>query len=119
MPYLYTVAKNTEIRLKIPCDALKGWGEYPKRDAGYTQGFKVEDTDAGTITKDTDSDEATGCNVIYKHLKDTSPNTVTFTAADGRVEHIYFVPQGIHDHSSIGQGGPAFGTYATLIEEEP
>ena len=77
-------------------------------DLGENNGFYVENEAVGTITPVTDEPA-----VIYTHKK-PEQNAVWFVASVGAgkrrgVCNIMAVP--IHDHSSIVQGGPAYGTY--------
>ena len=71
------------------------------------RGFVVEDTRNGTIA----SSSRDGTSVIYTHKRVTS-NAIWFFAVDGKhrgLVNVISVP--IHDHSSVFQGGPAYGTY--------
>jgi hypothetical protein len=77
-------------------------------DLSETNGFYVEFPDVGDITAVKDEPA-----VIYKH-KRPEPNSIWFIPHAGAgtrrgVINIVSVP--IHDHSSIVQGGPAYGTY--------
>jgi len=70
-----------------------------------TNGFWVEDDTVGEITP------VDGELAVEYHHKKSSKNVIWFEAATGErcVIHIGMVP--IHDHSSVVQGGPAYGTY--------
>ena len=70
-----------------------------------TNGFCVLDDKVGTI--EAVSGEA---SVIYKHKKAES-NTIIFYARTGEVGFCNVISVPIHDHSSIVQGGSAFGSY--------
>lgn len=77
-------------------------------DLAAKNGFYVENKAVGTITA-VPNEPA----VIYKHNK-PEQNAIWFVAKKGSgsrrgVVHVMSVP--IHDHSSIVQGGPAYGTY--------
>lgn len=89
---------------------LKSNGEYEKVD--LEQGFYVEDDTVGEIEK-VDNEVA----VIYTHKK-FAPNKITFHARTGEIGEVYVISVPIHDHSSIVQGGPAYGTYFTDDETE-
>lgn len=71
-------------------------------------GFWVEDTDVGEITEATDG----GIGVIYTHKK-AGANAIWFETRTGQTGLVNIISVPIHDHSSIVQGGPAYGTYFT------
>ena len=71
----------------------------------FTNGFYVEDDNVGEITA-VQSEAA----VIYKH-KRAEKNRIWWYAATGEKCVIIVDSVPIHDHSSIVQGGPAYGTY--------
>ena len=72
-----------------------------------TNGFYVENEEVGTITKPLP--EVFG--VEYWHKK-PEENSIWFVSADPSVRVLFSVlAVPIHDHSSIVQGGPAYGTY--------
>ncbi len=108
------------IKVEAPLDRNTATGEWaymgelvieagePAVDLALTNGFYVENSEVGTITP-----VANEPAVIYKHNK-PEQNAVWFVAKKGAgsrrgVVHVMSVP--IHDHSSIVQGGPAYGTY--------
>jgi hypothetical protein len=77
-----------------------------------TRGFLVEDDTVGVLSIDGIPDSE-GAKVKYIHNKSQN-NTIYFYSAvgsppDRAVINVVAVP--IHDHSSIVQGGPAYGTY--------
>ena len=72
-----------------------------------TRGFVVEDEQIGSLSASTGAAEAA---VIYTHKK-PAKNAIWFFSATGEVGLINIITVPIHDHSSIIQGGPAFGTY--------
>lgn len=117
-----------QIKLKIPINPLAGQGSFARRSAlsdAYfgesrtpTRGFVVENEDVGTIVV-TDQAEAA---VTYTHKK-AEQNSIWFFGVNEEDEiikigvvNVISVP--IHDHSSIVQGGPAYGTYFTDDEEQ-
>lgn len=56
--------------------------------------------------------------VTYSHIE-AKENVIYFYASTGEIQTIYIVTVPIHDHSSITQGGPAFGTYhSDYLDEE-
>lgn len=72
-------------------------------------GFYVLNTDVGTIDRELTDEE--GFGILYWHRKPEA-NVITYITEDPNIKaecHIISVP--IHDHSSIVQGGPAYGTY--------
>lgn len=108
------------VKIEAPLDPASGMGDWaymgsiaiePGGDPvnlALNNGFYVEDDTVGTITPVVNEPA-----VIYKHNK-PEKNAVWFVAKKGSgsrrgVVHIMAVP--IHDHSSIVQGGPAYGTY--------
>lgn len=76
-------------------------------------GFAVENSDVGTITEDPDSD---GAAIKYTH-KVGAENAIWFFSIFDQMGVIKVVAVPIHDHSSIIQGGPAYGTYFDDDEE--
>lgn len=80
----------------------------PDSSSLYTiNGFIVEDPESGELT---DANEPM-LSVIYTHRK-VAENAIWFFSNDldiKTVVNVISVP--IHDHSSIVQGGPAYGTY--------
>ena len=102
-----------QAKIEAPINFLLGHGWFIQKskvnfngeDVTPTNGFIVEHSDVGTI--DPVSNEPA---VIYTHKK-AEENAVWFFAKTGEIAvcHILAVP--IHDHSSVVQGGPAYGTY--------
>jgi hypothetical protein len=77
----------------------------------FTDGFVVEDKRVGELTKGTEG------AVIYTHKK-AQKNSIWFFAYSGERGVLNIVSVPIHDHSSIVQGGPAYGTYFSDDEEK-
>jgi len=71
-----------------------------------TEGFLVEDNTVGTI-EETEEDSA---SIYYTHNR-PERNCIWFYASTGERGFVDIVTVPIHDHSSIVQGGPAYGTY--------
>ena len=71
------------------------------------RGFVVEDETIGGLSSNTGAAEVA---VIYTHKK-PARNAIWFFSATGEIGLINIITVPIHDHSSILQGGPAFGTY--------
>jgi len=107
------------IKVEAEFDPDRGIGEFaymkelevsPGRNENLAtnNGFYLEDIEVGEITP-VEGEPA----VIYTHKKPAS-NSIWFVAREGAgarrgVCNVMSVP--IHDHSSIVQGGPAYGTY--------
>jgi hypothetical protein len=73
------------------------------------KGFVVEDKTVGDLVfKDN--------GVIYTHKK-AQKNTIWFFALSGETGTVDVISVPIHDHGSIVQGGPAYGTYFSDDEE--
>lgn len=72
-----------------------------------TNGFVVENSDVGEIVS-AGSNE--GAAVVYTHKK-AEKNSIWFFAETGERTVVNVVSVPIHDHSTIVQGGPAYGTY--------
>lgn len=109
-----------KMQFKVPINKVKGEGYFPKTGSvtiggeskTFIRGFVVEDSKVGTIEKS----DNTAVEVIYTHKK-SSENTIYFFAATGEIATIYVGAVPIHDHSSVVQGGPAYGTYFSDDEE--
>lgn len=101
-----------------PKNAFAAKGIYIKEDGDFVtlrNGFYVENEDVGVIEDNLPTDKVA---IVYSHRK-AEKNTIWFIAADKRQKarfDIIAVP--IHDHSTIVQGGPAYGTYFTDSEED-
>ena len=107
------------VKLLAELDPYTGVGEFAYMDSlevmpdrtenlALTNGFYVENEEVGTLTVVEDEPA-----VIYTHKK-PEKNSIWFVARIGAgarrgVCNVMSVP--IHDHSSIVQGGPAYGTY--------
>lgn len=103
-------------KIKAPVKAILGKGWFPSNDSQVVpgasgaredikNGFIVEDDKIGTIEP-----VANEVAVIYTH-KRALENRVWFFADTGEMAVCTIAAVPIHDHSSIVQGGPAFGTY--------
>lgn len=110
-----------EVKITSPIDAgdgSQGIGYFAKGGVSgtvqhngetrvLTHGFLSDDENVGVVTPVPD-DTA----VIYTH-KMAERNKVYFYSDDGAVGVVDIISIGIHDHSSIVTGGPAYGTYFT------
>jgi len=110
-------------RFYIPANSVSNMGSF-KGVGTYTDemgvqhtlnnGFYVENEEVGTIVASA-SDKL---EVTYEHNM-PEKNSVVFIGRDIETKfrfNIIAVP--IHDHSTIVQGGPAYGTYFTDGEED-
>lgn len=116
------MAVGQRIRIEIPVNVQAGtmpYGtfKYPyetinwkSSDRALINGFLMDDETAGSLAALTDC-----LAVYYTHTKDIS-NKIYFFSNMGEIYLIEIIPIGIHDHSSIGQGGPAHGTYASEFD---
>jgi len=102
------------VKIKAPVNVALSQGWFPSSEDQYVgdslktplRGFIVEDENVGTIELSSETE----VSVIYYHKK-AAENRIWFFAATGEkaVCTVSSVP--IHDHSSVVQGGPAYGTY--------
>lgn len=76
------------------------------------RGFVVEDKRVGEITASENP-----AAVVYTHKK-AQKNAIWFFSISGEYGVMNIVSVPIHDHSSIVQGGPAYGTYFSDDEEK-
>lgn len=111
--YTLQIAAGMAIDIEIPVDD-EGKGFFPNAgpikfegsDKSLINGFFVENIKVGTI-KDAGGDEL---SITYTHIESTE-NKIHFYASTNERCVIMIVNTPIHDHSSMVQGGPAFGTY--------
>jgi len=107
------------VLLKCPVNAKNNHGYFPRKTplppsvteampnpSSLIRGFVVEDTTIGEI----EQSEYNDLSVIYTHKK-TAENAIWFFSLTGERGLVNVISVPIHDHSSIVQGGPAFGTY--------
>lgn len=108
------------IEIKCPISPKNGNGYFPRTEplpqsvlngmaapSELVRGFVLEDTAVGTLEGE---GEGSGLSVIYTHNK-TAENAIWFFSLTGERGLVNVISVPIHDHSSILQGGPAFGTY--------
>jgi hypothetical protein len=119
---IYLLAgQSTELRVESEY-ANKGPVVHNGQTRELKRGFLVEDTTVGEIT-DADIPQEDGCKVKYTHYK-AQNNSIYFYSAKGNpydIGLINVVAVPLHDHSSIVQGGPAYGTYFSddmVVREE-
>lgn len=81
----------------------------------YLNGFRILDEAIGEF------EEASGnMGVIYKHNQ-SGKQVIQYTSDGLTTMSFYAILQGItiHDHASVYQGGPAYGTYyANILAQE-
>jgi hypothetical protein len=111
-----TVGESLQCYCPIIKEIGEGW--FPKQGNVYftgitgdtvvrtlERGWCLDNEEVGTITQIADK-----VGVTYTHNYPMI-QYIYFFAATGETGVISVVPAPIHDHSSIVQGGPAFGTY--------
>ena len=82
---------------------------FPDKDSAELElvnGFLLEDTDVGKIA----ASDKNALSIIYTHMK-PAENTIWWFALTQEQSFINIISVPIHDHSSVFQGGPAYGTY--------
>ena len=101
-------------KIKSTLTEMNNMGYFPRQvnvtlygdDRPVKRGFVVKDIDVGDIEETSENEVA----VIYTH-KRPEKNEIWFFALTGERGLIEVISVPIHDHSSIMQGGPAYGTY--------
>ena len=112
------VSPGVKVKLTIPVSSNLPVGSFRSTDAkkmwlggevDMLNGFIVENSDAGTISPLESSD--TACNGVYYTQKTHASNKVIYFGSLMEEFTFNMVHIPVHDHSSLVQGGPAFGTY--------
>lgn len=82
----------------------------------YLNGFRILYPELGKF-EGAPEDNKTNC-VYYRHEK-SGRQVIEFVSTDLGDNYFYIILEGIvvHDHASIPQGGPAYATYYSEIEE--
>jgi hypothetical protein len=115
-----------QITIELDFNKGEGKGVFPTQDTELTYdgqkygtedrpivlGFIVTNNDVGKLEPRSGTDKAA---VIYKHEK-PGDNKLVFFAVTGERAIVNVINIPIHDHSSIVQGGPAFGSYYSAIK---
>jgi hypothetical protein len=110
------------VEIEVPVNLRTGDGHAPLMDETVVingakrkviGGFSVEDETVGELVPIKDN----FVNIKYIH-KENKSNIIHFFSATKNHQIINIVSIPIHDHSSIVQGGPAHGTYASDYDEE-
>jgi len=81
---------------------------YTNRVVELLRGYALDNPNVGDLIISSSQD----AEVIYTHRK-PEKNIIWFFALTGEVGKVDVISVEIHDHSSIVQGGPAYGTYFT------
>lgn len=110
-------------KIKIPTTLSNDGGFTPKKGLvelvsgnkrELKKGFCLESEEVGVLG---DENEFEGEVAIkYTHLL-SAPNIIWFYAYTGERVRIISQPMQVHDHSSITQGGPAYGTYFSYVND--
>lgn len=113
---------GTVATLTVVNSLVSGHGVFAKEGTVYingeerelVRGFVTEDESIGTVEAVPTSQN---CVVKYRQLS-SRENRVYFYADTGEIQTISIVHVPIHDHSTIFQGGPAYGTYFAEVQDE-
>ena len=110
------MSAGTYVEITVPVDASVGQGQFPLdkartvkvngKDTKHVYGFVVENDTVGIV----EEIPGTDLKVKYSHLKNET-NRIFYYTANMEKYIIAIIAMPLHDHSSIPQGGPAFGTY--------
>ena len=104
----------------VPLDTNHNTAEYPTKLStvsvqGVTKplvnGFYLANENVGVIERALDTQNDVGFGIRYWHKKPEENTIVYVTNKSGLTFTCSIVSVPIHDHSSIVQGGPAYGTY--------
>jgi hypothetical protein len=121
--YTLSIPAGTTLKIEVPIDLKIGTGFFPSKEESVeflgqileiTDGFAVLNTEVGELIR---TKENEGVSILYKHKK-AAENKIIFFSDNNIYQTISIVNIAIHDHSSVIQGGPAFGTYYSDFEEE-
>jgi hypothetical protein len=122
--YTVSIPAGVSLKVSVPIDLEIGYGFFPTTETsveffGKTiqliSGFGVLDEDVGDLIKSTNVDG--NPEVIYRHNKQAK-NKIYFVSDNNIYQTLSIVNIPLHDHSSVDQGGPAFGTYYVDYKEE-
>lgn len=113
-----TISAGFSINIQIPNND-EGHGYFSQQgtvtvngsEYTLTKGFMIENIEVGTI----ESVAGSELEIKYTH-NEPAENKLRFFSRTGERLVIMIVNVPIHDHSSIVQGGPAFGTYFAEVE---
>jgi hypothetical protein len=111
IPVIEEKAWFTRDFVSDPMDYSKVFGK-TNNASDPLRGFVILNKDVGELIAAPDDVSA----VIYKHIR-AETNAIWFFARTGEVGKLDIVAVPIHDHGSIVQGGPAYGTYFSDNQE--
>jgi len=110
-----SISSGMELKLSIPVDVETSRGKFALQgkhpltgDVELINGFGTKYPEVGKVSLI--EDEEPGAIVLYKHEK-SQLNTIWFFALTGEIGVLDIIAVPIHDHSTVVQGGPAYGTY--------
>jgi len=110
-----SISAGMELKLTVPVDVETSRGKFALKgyhpltgDIPLINGFGTKYPEVGKVSQMGDGEP--GTVVLYKHEK-SELNTIWFFALTGEIGVVEIISTPIHDHSTIVQGGPAFGTY--------
>jgi hypothetical protein len=123
--YSISVPAGTQLKIRVPVDLSFGQGFFPSeedtmfidgKELTLVNGFAVANPLVGTLSNVPSALRTGDPEVLYTHLKQKE-NKIYFFSANRIYQTVDILNIPIHDHSSIVQGGPAFGTYFTDYRE--
>jgi len=110
-----SISAGMELKLTVPVDKETSRGKFALKgkhpltgDVELINGFGTKYPEVGKVSQIEDAEP--GTVVLYKHEK-AELNTIWFFALTGEIGVVEVVAVPIHDHSTVVQGGPAYGTY--------
>jgi len=110
-------------KLKIPTTLSNDGGFTPKQgtvtlasgnNRTLKKGFCVEAEDVGSLGDENEFPNEVA--IKYKQVLATT-NVIWFYAYTGERVRILSQPIMVHSHESIAQGGPAYGTYFSYVDD--
>jgi len=122
--YSITLPAGTQVELKTIVNLRQGYGTFYKHgkvllggtEKELLRGFAVEHDAVGKLELP-EGKTKKGTSVLYKQLENEE-NSIYYYSDNGEIVVIDIIIIPIHDHSSLVQGGPAFGTYHSDYDEE-
>ena len=110
-----SISAGMELKLTVPVDVETSRGKFALKgkhpltgDVELINGFGTKYPEVGKVSQIEDAEP--GTVVLYKHEK-AELNTIWFFALTGEIGVLDIIAVPIHDHSTVVQGGPAYGTY--------
>jgi hypothetical protein len=117
--YTLSIQAGTSIKIRVPIDLKFGTGFFPStedhiymdgKELRILNGFAVLNEDVGILSKVPNSLKTGDPEIMYQQLKQKE-NKIYFFSDNRIYQTVDILNIPLHDHSSIVQGGPAFGTY--------